>query len=230
MESARETSSLIGGIPMKKQLLILTAALCVFSLTACGKKDENISMENSENPAQYTDNDSADNIVTNNQADGDKVVGPNMDGVESHADVSHATWGKIPEGLKEAKNPKYKIGDKVIINAAHDDDMQGSEGTIVGAYETTVYSISYVSTHDEELEENEKWFVREEIQPLGEKKLDVGSKVIIEADREEGMKGAEGVIDTVEETVVYMVDYIDKEGEPVKNYQWLKESELSPAK
>lgn len=44
------------------------------------------------------------------------------------------------------------------------------------------------------------------------------------------MKGAEGVIDTVEETVVYMVDYIDKEGDPVKNYQWLKESELSPAK
>ena len=151
-----------------------------------------------------------------------------MDG-KGHADVTHSTWGKIPEGLKEAKNPKFKVGDKVIINAAHDDDMQGSEGTVVGAYETTVYSISYKSTTMASRKKTRNGLCGKKSSPLA-KKLDVGSKVIIEADREEGMKGAEGVIDTVEETVVYMVDYVNKEGEKVENYQWLKESELSPAK
>lgn len=211
---------------MKKRLLFITAVLSIFSLSACGN-DNNFSTENERDPARHLHSDEVE--VTNNQADGDKIIGDNMDGREGHADITHSTWWKIPEGLKEAKNPKFKVGDKVIINAAHNDDMQGSEGTIVGAYETTVYSISYESTDDREPKENEKWFVREEIAPLGEKKLDVGSKVIIETNREEGMLGAEGVIDTVEETVVYMVDYIDKEGQLVKNYQWLKESELSPA-
>ena len=210
---------------MRKQLLIFTAFLSLFSLTACGDT-ENVSVKNEKKTTELLNSEDVD--VTNNQADGDKVLGENMDG-KGHADVTHSTWGKIPEGLKEAKNPKFKVGDKVIINAAHNDDMQGSEGTVVGAYETTVYSISYESTVGEP-EENKKWFVQEEIDSLGESKLDVGSKVIIETDREEGMQGAEGVIDTVEKTVVYMVDYVNKEGEKVENYQWLKESELSPAK
>jgi hypothetical protein len=211
---------------MRKQLLVFTAILNLFLLTACGDT-ENVSVKNEKKPTELLNSEDVD--VTNNQVDGDKVVGDNMDGEIGHADVIHSTWGKIPEGLKEAKNPKFKVGEQVIINAAHDDDMQGSKGTIVGAYETTVYSISYESTTGEP-EENKKWFVREEIEPLGEKKIDVGSKVIIEADREEGMKGAEGVIDTVEKTNVYMVDYVNKEGQTVENYQWLKESELSPAK
>ncbi|TQE92047.1 DUF1541 domain-containing protein [Ureibacillus sp. FSL K6-8385] len=211
---------------MKKLLLILTAFLSIFPLTACGNKDD-LTTKNEKNPTEFLDSEDVD--VTNNQVDGEKVVGENMDGKEGHADVTHSTWGKIPEGLKEAKNPKFKVGDKVIINAAHDADMQGSEGTVVGAYESTVYSITYTSTTGVQ-EENKKWFVREEIEPLGEKTLNIGDRVIIEADREEGMKGAEGTIDTAEETVVYMVDYVNKDGEKVENYQWLKESELSPAK
>lgn len=207
--------------------MVVTAFLMSWNLVACGN-DDNVTTEDEKNPAQFTDNQSDFN-VTNNQVDGDKVVGENMDGEISHSDITHSTWGHIPEGLKEAENPKFKVGDQVIIHAAHDDDMEGSKGTIVGAYQSTVYSISYQPTTGEEMEENVKWFVREEIDPLGEKELKVGSKVIIEVAREEGMQGAEGVIDTVEDTVVYMVDYTDTEGEEVKNYQWLKESELAPA-
>lgn len=192
-------------------------------MAACGKEEET-----EGGPTPLTDNETADSIVTNNQEDVDKVVGDNMDGLD-HADVTHSTWGNIPNGLKEASNPKFKVGDKVKINAAHNDSMEGSEGTIVGAYESTVFSISYDPTTGDHPEENVKWFVMEEVQGLGESKLDVGSEVIIEVGRKEGMQGAKGTIDTVEKTNVYMVDYVDTEGQEVRNYQWLKESELSPA-
>lgn len=192
-------------------------------MAACGKEEET-----EGGPTPLTDNETADSIVTNNQEDVDKVVGDNMDGLD-HDDVTHSTWGNIPNGLKEASNPKFKVGDKVKINAAHNDSMEGSEGTIVGAYESTVFSISYDPTTGDHPEENVKWFVMEEVQGLGESKLDVGSEVIIEVGRKEGMQGAKGTIDTVEKTNVYMVDYVDTEGQEVRNYQWLKESELSPA-
>lgn len=191
-------------------------------MVACGKDEDTAG-----NPSEFTNNESSDSIVTNNQEDVDKELGDNMDGLD-HADATHSTWGDIPEGLKEASNPKFKVGDQVIINAAHNATMEGSEGTIVGAYESTVFSITYDPTTGDMQEENSKWFVLEEVQGLGESELDVGSEVIIEVGRKEGMQGAKGTIDTVEKTIVYMVDYVDTEGQEVKNYQWLKESELSP--
>ena len=45
----------------------------------------------------------------------------------------------------------------------------------------------------------------------------------------EGMDGATAVIDTAEQTAVYMVDYTDTEtGEKVTYHKWVTESELSP--
>jgi len=44
-----------------------------------------------------------------------------------------------------------------------------------------------------------------------------------------GMKGAIAVIDSAEQTTVYMVDYTPTTGgEKVTNHKWVTESELSP--
>lgn len=45
----------------------------------------------------------------------------------------------------------------------------------------------------------------------------------------EGMNGATAVIDSAEETTVYMVDFVATDSEEeVKNHKWVTESELSP--
>lgn len=48
------------------------------------------------------------------------------------------------------------------------------------------------------------------------------------ADHMEGMNGATAVIDSAEQTTVYMVDFTSTSGEEVKNHKWVTESELSP--
>lgn len=201
-----------------KFLLAIASLIAAFTLAACGVNDTT----NGDTTEPGTN-------VTNNNEEMDKELGENMDG-EGHAEATHSTWGEVPEGLKEAENPKFAVGDKVIINAAHFEGMEGAEGTIAGAYDTIVYSVSYTPTTGEDYEENHKWVIHEEIDGLGEETLDQGAEVIINAEHHEGMLGATGVIDTAEKTTVYMVDFTTTdEGQEVKNHKWLKESELSAA-
>ncbi|SOC11567.1 uncharacterized protein DUF1541 [Ureibacillus xyleni] len=162
--------------------------------------------------------------ATNNMADTDKQVGD--DEQNENAGNYEQSGLVVPEGLTESSNPKYPVGSKAIVHASHTDGMEGAEATIKAAYDTTVYSVSYTPTNGEEFEENHKWFVEGEITALGEEELDVGAEVIIDADHMDGMKGAQGTIDTVEETTVYVVDYTNSLGETVENHLWLKESEL----
>ncbi|WP_160724804.1 YdhK family protein [Bacillus sp. USDA818B3_A] len=136
--------------------------------------------------------------------------------------------GEVPEGLKEAENPTYKVGSQAIINADHMEGMKGAEATIVGAYDTWVYSISYEPTTGEEKVSNHKWVIHEEIKNAGTESFKVGDKVTVEADHMEGMDGAEATIDSVQRTTVYMVNYTPADGgEKVTNHKWVIESELS---
>lgn len=57
----------------------------------------------------------------------------------------------------------------------------------------------------------------------------VGSKAIIQEGHMEGMEGVTAVIDSAEETTIYMIDFTPTTGgEKVKNHKWVTESELSP--
>lgn len=192
-------------------LLLIVAIFTSLFLVACG-----------ENDTQNGDKTEPASNATNNQEEMDKEVGDNMDGIHE----GHSTDGAIPEGLKEAENPIFPVGTKVKILGAHFEGMEGSEGTIVGAYNTIAYSVSYEPTTDEMPQENHKWVIREEIQGYGEDALEPGSEIIIDAEHHEGMKGAQGTIDTVQETTVYMVDFTSTTGEEIKNHKWLIESEL----
>ncbi|MFD2330112.1 DUF1541 domain-containing protein [Cohnella sp. GCM10020058] len=143
-------------------------------------------------------------------------------------EMNHNGSSEVPAGLKEAANPKFPVGSQVIINADHMPGMNGATATIVGAFDTTVYAVSYKPTNDGPEVTNHKWVIHEELKDPGSSPLAKGSKVTLEADHMEGMKGAEATIDSAEQTTVYMLDYMPTTGgEPVKNHMWVVESELN---
>lgn len=149
--------------------------------------------------------------------------------VETHSNMNHSSSGDIPKGMKVAENPTYKVGSKAIIEADHMEGMKGAEATIVGSYDTIAYVISYTPTTGGDKVENHKWVTQEEIKDAGDKTLEPGTEVTIEADHMKGMKGATAEIISAEKTTMYMVDYTPTNGgEEVKNHKWVTEDELSP--
>lgn len=153
----------------------------------------------------------------------------NMEGMD-HSNMDHSSSGEVPEGLKEAEKPAFEVGSQAIIKSDHMQGMNGAEAIIVGAYETTVYTVSYTPTTGGERVEDHKWVIHEELKDAGDEPLEQGAEATIEASHIEGMDGATAEIDSAENTIVYMVDFTPVGGgDEVKNHKWVTESELSPA-
>jgi hypothetical protein len=149
----------------------------------------------------------------------------------NHSNMEHSGSREVPEGLKVAENPKYKVGSKAIIKEGHMEGMKGAEATIVGAYDTIAYTISYTPTNGGERVENHKWVIHEEILNVGDAPLEPGTEVTINANHMEGMEGATAKIDSVEKTTVYMINFKPTTGgDEVTNHKWVTEEELSPVK
>lgn len=190
----------IGGNNVKKNYWI-GFALSVTFLMACGDKE----VENHSNHEQSNEQKQA----------------------QEHSNMNHVGNSSVPVDLLEANNPTYAIGDKAILTTEHMGGMKGAEATIVGAYETTVYAVTYTPTTGEEQVTNHKWVIHEELGGIAGKPVAVGDQVILEADHMEGMNGAEATIESAEKTIVYMVDYTSTNGEEVKNHKWVTEDELT---
>ncbi|MBT2573081.1 YdhK family protein [Bacillus sp. ISL-51] len=166
----------------------------------------------------------------NSQSSGSSKKGQDKD-MHSHEDMNHSGTSEVPKGLKEAKNPTYKAGSDVMILASHMKGMKNAQGTVTGAYDTTVYSVSYTPTTGGKRVENHKWVIQEELKGAGDKTLKPGDKAALEASHMKGMKGAEAVIDSAKKTTVYMVDYTPTTGgKKVTNHKWVTEDELTAAK
>ncbi|MBY7141992.1 YdhK family protein [Virgibacillus sp. NKC19-3] len=151
-----------------------------------------------------------------------------MEGMD-HAGMDHSSSGEVPEDLERAENPSYPVDSEATINANHMGGMDGAVATITGAYETTVYTVSYTPTTGGASVEDHKWVIHEEIKNAGEKPFEAGDEVVLNADHMEGMDGATATINSAEQTIVYMVSYTDTEtGNEVTNHKWVTESELSP--
>ena len=149
-------------------------------------------------------------------------------GSEENMDMNHSGSGEVPEDLKVEENPTFKVGSKAIIKDAHREGMKGAEATIVLAFDTIAYVVSYTPTTGGEKVTNHKWVVHEEIKDAGDEPLEAGTEVILEADHMEGMDGAKAKIDSAEQTTVYMINYTPTTGgEEVTNHKWVTESELS---
>ncbi|MGE8077346.1 YdhK family protein [Peribacillus loiseleuriae] len=186
---------------MKKQLMFLSIAT-IIGLSGCGN---NASQENHAN--------------SNKESKHEEM---------NHEGMNHSSSGEVPKGLKEAKNPTYQVGDEAIMHTDHMEGMNGAKATIVGAYDTTAYAISYTPTTGGKRVTNHKWVIHEEIKNAGDKPFKPETEVTIMADHMKGMNGATAKIDSTEQTTVYMVDYTPTTGgEKVTNHKWVTESELS---
>lgn len=51
---------------------------------------------------------------------------------------------EVPKYLRADETPTYPVGSQVIINANHMAGMEGATATIVGAYKTTAYKVTYI--------------------------------------------------------------------------------------
>lgn len=201
---------------IKKPVLLSFLAALFLILGACSNSNDD---SESKKEMDHGNMDMSDSETDDSGTD------DNSNGMEG---MDHSGDGEIPEGLEEAQNPTYPVGSEAIINAEHMEGMNGAEATIVGAYSTTVYSVTYTPTTGGEKVEDHKWVIHQELENADETPYKAGDEVVLNADHMEGMDGATAKVDTAERTTIYMVDYIDtKTGEEVTNHQWVTESELS---
>ncbi|MDO5649036.1 MAG: YdhK family protein [Gallicola sp.] len=136
--------------------------------------------------------------------------------------------GEIPAGMKDAENPEYPVGTKVILATDHMEGMDGAEATISGAYETTIYEVTYEPTNGGDLVSNHKWVVQEELKDQ-EGQAKPGDTVILQAEHMEGMKGATATVDNAIQGTAYAVDYTPTNGgEPMEDHMWVTGDEVKP--
>ncbi|MTD29838.1 YdhK family protein [Planomicrobium sp. YIM 101495] len=160
--------------------------------------------------------------------DMDNATEENMSGDSEHMNMDHSGSGEVPDDLQEAQNPTFEVGSQAIIETDHMEGMKGAEATIVGAYDTTAYALTYTPETGGEPVENHKWVIHEELENPGDEPLEAGDEATISADHMEGMDGATATIDSAEQTTVYMVDFVPTTGgEEVTNHKWVTEDELS---
>ncbi|AGX02549.1 hypothetical protein B14911_18100 [Bacillus sp. NRRL B-14911] len=187
---------------MKKKLISVLSLAAVIGLSGCGN-DSSTENHNNETKEGQTDH-------------------------SEHSEMNHSSSGEVPEGLKEADNPTYPVGSTVILETGHMDGMEGAEAEVSGAYDTTVYAVSYTPTTGGEKVENHKWIIQEDIKDAGDSPYKAGDEVTLDVEHMEGMKGAKAVIDSAESTTVYMVDFTPTTGgEKVENHQWVTGDEIS---
>lgn len=199
---------------MKKKLVMsMLSIVAALALYACGNNQaeknqhENMKMGSSSNKMDMIETSTTENMHMN-----------------------HTSSMEVPERLKKAENPKFGVGSKAIIHSNHMKGMNGAEATVVGAYDTTAYEVSYTPTNGGKEVKNHKWVIQEEIKEADKKTFEPGNEVTIVAEHMPGMKGAKARIESVEKTTVYMVDYKPTTGgEIVRNHKWVTENELSPA-
>ncbi|MBF0708818.1 YdhK family protein [Alkalihalobacillus hwajinpoensis] len=185
----------------KTQLIGVITLSMALILAACANNNEQV-------------NENSNNTEANSES--------NMEG------MNHSGSAEVPEELQKSEDPTYPEGSTAIIEANHMKGMEGAEATIVGAYDTTAYVVTYTPEDGGEPVENHKWVIHEELEDPDEAPLPSGTEVTLMASHMEGMKGAIATVESATETTVYMIDYTPTTGgEKVTNHKWVTEDELT---
>lgn len=205
---------------MAKNKLMMSAlsVVAVVGLSACNTDDTQTDM-----------NEQMEENMGQDSEDMDDQMDEHMDGEDGHMGMDHSSDGEVPDDLVEAQDPMYEVGSQAIIETDHMPGMQGAEATISGAYDTTVYTVSYTPEGGGDPVEDHKWVIHEELEDAPGEPYAVGDEVVLDADHMEGMDGATATIDSAEQTIVYMIDFTTTDtDEQVSNHKWVTEDELSP--
>ena len=96
----------------------------------------------------------------------------------NHSAEEMSSSGEVPEDLQTAENPTYPVGSTAVIQADHM-HMDGAEATISGAFDTTVYTVSYIPTTGGEMVEDHKWVIHEELVDPGGTPLQPGDEAVM---------------------------------------------------
>ncbi len=211
------TNKMEGIYMVKNKILLgLLSIFAVFLMAACGN-------------GETQPNEESQSTETESRSEEEMDMESDSEGQMEHSADEMSSSGEVPEDLKEAENPTYEVGSRTIIEAEHMQGMDGAEATISGAFDTTVYTVSYTPTNGGDPVEDHKWVIHEELEGPGEAPLEPGTEVTLDADHMKGMDGATATIDSAEETTVYMVDFVTTDTkEEVQNHKWVTESELAP--
>ncbi len=202
---------------MKKLILLGLSATFIMVGCADTATDETVT----DTDEEVTETDEA---VTETETDVDEEEAEQDDMM---MDMDHD--GDIPEGLQEAENPTYPEGSTVIITASHMPGMEGAEATISGAFDTTIYEVSFTPTTGGERVMDHRWVIQEDLEE-GSDVAEAGDEVTLDADHMEGMQGATAVVEEAITGTVYAVDYNSTvDGERVTNHMWVTEDELEAA-
>ena len=194
----------------RKLAIGLVSVISAFSLAAC------------------SDGDTNENDKTNAGESTEQMTG-SQNKTENTEEMEHTHSEEVTRDMSISEDPKYPVGTEVIIQANHMEGMDGAEGKVVNAYDTTAYAVTYTPTDGGEKVKDHKWVVQEEIEDHGKEAYKEGEKVTLNTAHMEGMDGAEAVIEDVQKTTVYILDYTPTNGgKEVKNHLWLTESELAP--
>ncbi len=134
--------------------------------------------------------------------------------------------GMVPSSMKDAANPKFPVGSNVILLGDHMEGMKGANAQVVGAFDTTMYEVSYEPKTGGPMVNNHRWVVQEELKNT-ETVANEGDTVILNADHMDGMMGAEAKVDKSITGTVYVVNYTPTDGQKeVKNHMWVTEDEM----
>ena len=134
--------------------------------------------------------------------------------------------GMVPSSMKDAANPKFPVGSNVILLPDHMKGMKGAKAQVVGAFDTTIYEVSYKPKTGGPMVKNHRWVVQEELKDT-KTVANEGDTVILNADHMDGMMGAEAKVDKSITGTVYVVNYTPTDGQKeVKNHMWVTEDEM----
>lgn len=145
-------------------------------------------------------------------------------------EMEHNRNEEKPENMQDADNPEYPVGEKVKVTDAHMDIMEDVTATVSGAYDTTLYQVTFTPEGSDEPMKDHKWVVKEELESDSDSDdFEVGDKATLKADHMAGMQGQEAVITGTHDGPAYMIDFEPADGsEKFTNHKWVTEDELGP--
>ena len=138
------------------QTIRLTAAAAAVGLTLAGCSAP-------DDAAQDSDTGGTETVDAGSAQESD-ASSTHDSGESDHEDMDHpADGGAPPEGIEEAANPKFDVGDTVVLSADHMPGMKGAKATIDSSTDETVYMVD-LDTDEMEMT-NHKWVVESEMKP-----------------------------------------------------------------
>ncbi|GAO99691.1 YdhK family protein [Fructobacillus ficulneus] len=142
-----------------------------------------------------------------------------MDMAMMEADTS------LPSDLPTAKNPKFKVGSKITLEATHMANMKGAKGTVAAVYDAKLYEVDYQPTTGGQKVTGHKWLTKDDFSDMMDHKQ--GDMVTLTGDHMPGMKGAMATVTKVEDGPAYAVNFEPTNGgKMVMNHKYLITSEI----